>query len=62
MLTCVSPDNENTFLMGDLNYDYKSDNPHNKGRLNQIEVLYDMKSHTRVTLITATLIDVILIK
>ena len=48
--------------MGDLNYDYKSDNPHNKGRLNQIEVLYDMKSHTRVTLITATLIDVILIK
>ena len=49
--------------MGDLNEDYKFDKMHNS-RLHQMEVLYGMKqlikSHTRVTLTTSTLIDVML--
>ena len=55
--------NDNIFLMGDLNEDYKFDKMHNS-RLHQMEVLYGMKqlikSHTRVTLTTSTLIGAML--
>ena len=54
--------NENIMLMGDLNYDYKLDETLSSNPLHQIEILYGMwqliKSPTRVTLTTSTLIDV----
>ena len=49
-------------LMGDLNYDYKLDEPLSSNPLHQIEILYGMRqlinSPTRVTLTTSTIIDV----
>ena len=54
--------NENVMLMGDLNYDYKLDEPLSSNPLHQIEILYGMRqlinSPTRVTLTTSTIIDV----
>ena len=54
--------NENIILMGNLNYDYKLEEPLSSNPPHQIEILYGMRqlinSPTRVTLTTSTLIDV----
>jgi hypothetical protein len=60
----VHSSNNKVVLLGDLNFDYLSDNDLVSGPLHNIETIYDMKqivvSPTRVTTSSSSLLDVIL--